>query len=158
MKYVPTNGFLSGLRPHPGLFYAAGLKSLATPSIPLTTAPRRGTLKSEFPGPQVCVCSRTQHRSPSNPLDDIHATHTCVGNLDGPLLSRIDDVPDVDVGIQRPRNEPLIGRVEPQGVDARAVGLEAGLKEGRFGLEGCQGRCGWLVWTNRVPGSRSLHP
>ena len=106
----------------------------ATPFVITDTAHRDDTLKREFPGPQACVCSRAQYGRPSNPLDYIHPTHTRIGNSDGFLLSRIDDVPDVDVGIQRPRNEPLIGWVESQGVDARTMGMEARLVQSGFGL------------------------
>ena len=60
-------------------------------------AHRDDTLKSEFPGPQACVCSCAQYGAPSHPLDYVHPTHTRIGNSDGFLW--IDDVPDVDVGI-----------------------------------------------------------
>jgi len=58
------------------------------------------TLKRDFPSPQTCVCSRAQYGGPSNPLDDIHPTYARIGNPDGFVLTRIDDVPNVDVGIQ----------------------------------------------------------
>jgi len=61
---------------------------------------RVDALKREFPCPQAGVCSRAQYRIRSNPLDYVHPTHTRIGNLDGPLLPRSYDVPDVDVSIQ----------------------------------------------------------
>ena len=62
-------------------------------------------------------------------------------------MSRIDDVPDVDVGIQRPRNEPLTGWVEPQGVDARTMGMEARLVQSGFGL---------IKWVQNIDGGLNV--